>query len=68
MKMYEILNVKDTTWAVVQIKPEKNSGLYRSWTHGLCDIDVSALPIKPTSQLAAGHFAGLLIKEPKSDE
>ena len=23
----------NTTWAVVKLRPEKNSGLYRIWTH-----------------------------------
>ena len=26
-----------TTWAVVKIRPEKGLGLYRIWTHDLCD-------------------------------
>ena len=32
-----ILAVMCTTWAVVKIRPEKNSGLYGIWTHDLCD-------------------------------
>ena len=27
----------NTTWAVMEIRPEKNSGLYGIWTHDLCD-------------------------------
>ena len=27
----------NTTWAVVKIRPEKNSGLYEILTHDLCD-------------------------------
>ena len=27
----------NTTWAVVDIRPEQNSGLYGIWTHNLCD-------------------------------
>ena len=27
----------NTNWAVTEIKPEKNSGLYGIWTHDLCD-------------------------------
>ena len=29
----------NTTWTSLEIRPEKNSGLYRIWTHDLCDID-----------------------------
>ena len=32
-----ILAVMCTTWAVVKIRPEKNSGPYGIWTHDLCD-------------------------------
>ena len=35
--MKVILAVICTTWAVVKIRPEKNSGLYGIWTHNLCD-------------------------------
>ena len=35
--MKVILAVMSTTWAVVKIRPEKNSGLYGIWTHDLCD-------------------------------
>ena len=35
--MKVILAVMCTTWAVVKIRPEKNSGLYGIWTHDLCD-------------------------------
>ena len=27
----------NTTWAVVKIRPEKNSGLYGIWTYDHCD-------------------------------
>ena len=30
---------RNTTWEVVKIRPEKNSGLYGIWTHDLCDTD-----------------------------
>ena len=33
--------VMNTTWTVVKIRPEKNSGLYRIWTHDLCDTGVA---------------------------
>ena len=36
--MKVILAVMYTTWAVVKIRPGKNSGLYGIWTHDLCDI------------------------------
>ena len=32
VNMKAIFVVMDTTWAVVKIRPEKNSGLYRMWT------------------------------------
>ena len=32
-----IFAVKNTTRTVVKIRPEKNSALYRNWTHDLCD-------------------------------
>ena len=32
-----IFAVMNTTWAVMEIRPEKNSGLYGIWTHDLCD-------------------------------
>ena len=35
--MKVILAVMSTTWAVVKIRPEKNSGLYGIWTHDLWD-------------------------------
>ena len=31
-----IFTVMTTSWAGVKIRPEKNSGLYRIWTHYLC--------------------------------
>ena len=31
------LRSNSTSWAVVKIRPEKNSGLYGIWTHDLCD-------------------------------
>ena len=27
----------NTTELIIEIRPEKNSGLYGIWTHGLCD-------------------------------
>ena len=27
----------NTTWAVVKIRPEKDSGMYGIWTHDHCD-------------------------------
>ena len=38
--MKAIFAVINTTWAVVKIRPEKNSGLYEIWTHDLCDTSV----------------------------
>ena len=35
--MKAIFAVINTTWAVVKIRPEKNSGLYGIWTHDHCD-------------------------------
>ena len=52
-----ILAVMNTTWAVVKIRPEKNSALYGIWTYDLCDTS-SAPPIELTSQLGAGHYVG----------
>ena len=37
VNMKAIFLVMNTTWAVVKIRPEKNSGLCRIWTHDLCD-------------------------------
>ena len=37
VNMKVILAVMYTTCPVVKIRPEKNSGLYGVWTHGLCD-------------------------------
>ena len=37
VNMKAIFIVMNTTWAIVKIRPEKNSGLYRMWTHNLCD-------------------------------
>ena len=33
--MKAIFAVQNTTWTAVKIRPEKNSGLYRIWTHNL---------------------------------
>ena len=48
----------NTTWAVVKIRPEKNSGLYAIWTHDLCDTGAAFLPTDLTSQQGAGHYVG----------
>ena len=32
-----VFAVTNTTWAVVKIRPERNSGLCRIWTHDLCN-------------------------------
>ena len=37
VNMKAIFAAMTTTWAVVKIRPEKNSGPYRIWTHNLCD-------------------------------
>ena len=37
VNMKAIFAAMNTTWAVVKIRPEKNSGLYGIWTHDLCD-------------------------------
>ena len=37
MNMKAIFAVMNTTWAVVKIRPEKNSGPYGIWTHDLYD-------------------------------
>ena len=52
-----ILAVMNTTWAVVKIRPEKNSALYGIWTYDLRDTS-SAPSIELTSQLGAGHYVG----------
>ena len=36
VNMKAIFTVMNTIWAVVKKRPEKNSGLYRIWTHYLC--------------------------------
>ena len=45
VNMKAIFAVMNTTWAVVKIRPEINSGLYRIWTHDLWDTgaDYSSL-------------------------
>ena len=35
--IWKILLAINTTELVVEIRPEKNSGLYGIWTHDLCD-------------------------------
>ena len=37
VNMKAIFTIMNTTWVVVKIRPQKNSGLYRIWTHDLCD-------------------------------
>ena len=37
MNMRTIFAVMNTTWAVVKIRPEKNSGLYGIWT-GIVEV------------------------------
>ena len=37
VNMKVIFAAMNTTWAVVKIRPEKNSDLYRIWTHDLCN-------------------------------
>ena len=37
MNMKAMFAVMNTTWAVVKIRPEKNSGLYEIWTHDPCN-------------------------------
>ena len=46
----------NTTELVIEIRPEKNSGLYGIWTHGLWRYRCSALPTELTSQLGADHY------------
>ena len=36
-----ILTVMNTTELVAEMRPEKNSGLYRIWTHDLCDTSAA---------------------------
>ena len=48
MNVEAIFAVINTTWAVVKIRPEKNSGLYKIWTHDLCDT--SAVPYQLSCQ------------------
>ena len=45
VNMKAIFAVMKTTWALVKIRPEINSGLYRIWTHDLWDTgaDYSSL-------------------------
>ena len=57
--MKEIFAVMNTTWAVVKVRPESNSGLYRIWTQDLYDTSaINALPTELTSQPGAGHYVG----------
>ena len=49
VNMKAIFAVMNTTWAVVEIRPEKNSGLYRIWTHDCNTVAV-------LHQLGAGHY------------
>ena len=37
LNMKAIFVAMITTYVVVEIRPEKNSGLYGIWTHDLCD-------------------------------
>ena len=50
VNMKAIFTVMNTIWAVVKIRPEKNSGLYGIWTHDLCDT------VAVLHQLGAGHY------------
>ena len=53
--MKVILAVMSTTWAVVKIRPEKNSGLYGIWTHDLWDTGAALYQLLK-SQLGVGHY------------
>ena len=37
-----IIALKNTTQAVVKIRPEKNSGSYGIWIHDLCDTELTS--------------------------
>ena len=37
VNMEAIFTVMNTTWAVVKIRADKNSGLYGIWSHDPCD-------------------------------
>ena len=57
MNMEAIFTVINTTWAVVEIRPKKNSGCtdLNQWS---LRYRWSALPTELTSQLGAGHHVG----------
>ena len=46
----------NTTWASVEIRPEKNSGLYRIWTHDLCDIDTILYQLSEVNMLEPTYW------------
>ena len=52
LRKYErVFAVKNATWQVVKIRPEKISGLYGIWTHDLCDtgaVPTSWVYLEPT--------------------
>ena len=46
----------NTAWAVVKIRPEKNSGVYGIWAHDLCDTGaVLAQVVFITTKIAHIH-------------
>ena len=54
-----IIAVKHTTWAVVKLKPEKNSGQNGIRTHDLCDTGAVLYGLSYQAlwdHLGAGHF------------
>ena len=58
MIMKAILAVTNTTWAVVKIRPGKNSSLYGIWTHDLCDTGAALYQL---SQQANWELAIMLV-------
>ena len=57
VNMKAIFAVMNTTWAVVKIRPEKNSGLYGIWTHDHCTGIAEVMGSNPVQ---AWIFSGLI--------
>ena len=59
VNMKVIFAIMNTTWAVVNMRPEKNSGLYKIWTQLTSVILVQcSTNWANISQLEADHYVG----------
>ena len=59
VNMKVIFAIMNTTWAVVNMRPEKNSGLYKIWTQLTSAILVQcSTNWANISQLEADHYVG----------